>query len=117
MDPHTLSLDAARDPLALVFGNEESGVSQEASNLADGGFFIPMGGFTQSLNLSVTVAVTLFSLRHKALSRETPGDMAPEQQNYWYDLWVRRQVAKEKRQAPGPPVAPGDKGPARPTIP
>ena len=101
VDPHALSLDAARGPLALVFGNEESGVSREASNLADGGFFVPMGGFTQSLNLSVTVAVTLFSLRHSALSRETPGDMPPQEQSYWFDKWVRRQVGRDRGESPG----------------
>ena len=94
VDPHTLVAAVAAGPLALVFGNEESGVSHGASAMADGGFFIPMGGFTQSLNLSVTVAVTLFSLRHTALSRETPGDMSSEKQSYWFDRWVRRQVAR-----------------------
>ena len=51
-----------------------------------------MAGFTQSLNLSVTVAITLFSLRHHALSADEPGDMSPEEQNYWYDRWVKRRA-------------------------
>jgi tRNA (guanosine-2'-O-)-methyltransferase len=75
-----------------VFGNEELGVSEEGRALADGGFFVPMCGFTQSLNLSVTVGVTLFSIRHKALAADLPGDMDDEEQRYWYDIWVRRQT-------------------------
>jgi tRNA (guanosine-2'-O-)-methyltransferase len=44
---------------ALVFGNERHGVSDEALALADGTFWIPMRGFTRSLNVSAAVAATL----------------------------------------------------------
>jgi tRNA (guanosine-2'-O-)-methyltransferase len=44
---------------ALVFGNERSGVSDEALAGADGTFWIPMRGFTRSLNVSAAVAATL----------------------------------------------------------
>lgn len=47
-------------PIALVFGNEHSGVSEEATKLADGNFLIPQFGVIQSLNISVACAVTLF---------------------------------------------------------
>lgn len=45
---------------ALVFGNEHRGLSEEAINLADEKFFIPMFGMVQSLNVSVSVAVTVY---------------------------------------------------------
>jgi tRNA (guanosine-2'-O-)-methyltransferase len=44
---------------ALVFGNERTGVSEEALAGADGTFWIPMRGFTRSLNVSAAVAATL----------------------------------------------------------
>ncbi len=44
---------------ALVFGNERTGVSDEALAVADGTFWIPMRGFTRSLNVSAAVAATL----------------------------------------------------------
>lgn len=47
-------------PVALVFGNEHSGVSEEALALADGNFLIPQFGMVQSLNISVACAVSLF---------------------------------------------------------
>lgn len=56
-------------PVALVFGNEHKGVSDEASKLADGNFLIPQVGVIQSLNISVAAAVTLyeaFRQRHEA---------------------------------------------------
>ncbi len=47
-------------PVALVFGNEHHGVSDEARVKADGNFLIPQMGMIQSLNISVACAVTLF---------------------------------------------------------
>ncbi|MFZ1262292.1 MAG: RNA methyltransferase [Chitinophagaceae bacterium] len=46
--------------IALVFGNEHSGVSDEIRALADGNFIIPQVGIIQSLNISVACAVTLY---------------------------------------------------------
>jgi tRNA (guanosine-2'-O-)-methyltransferase len=46
--------------LALVFGNEHAGVSEEIRNLADGNFIIPQQGMIQSLNISVACAVSLY---------------------------------------------------------
>ena len=46
--------------IALVFGNEHSGVSDEIRALADGNFLIPQVGIIQSLNISVACAVTLY---------------------------------------------------------
>ncbi|MCI0706565.1 MAG: RNA methyltransferase [Ignavibacteriae bacterium] len=45
---------------ALVFGNEHRGVSDDAAELADGNFQIPMQGMIHSLNVSVACAVSLF---------------------------------------------------------
>jgi tRNA (guanosine-2'-O-)-methyltransferase len=46
--------------VALVFGNEHSGVSDEIRAIADGNFIIPQVGMIQSLNISVACAVTLY---------------------------------------------------------
>ena len=46
--------------LALVFGNEHDGVSEEVRNLADGNFIIPQVGMIRSLNISVACAVSLY---------------------------------------------------------
>ena len=47
-------------PIALVFGNEHDGVSQEIRDMADGNFIIPQVGIIKSLNISVACAVTLY---------------------------------------------------------
>ena len=46
--------------VALVFGNEHRGVSDEAAAGADGLMQIPMMGMIQSLNVSVACAVSLY---------------------------------------------------------
>ncbi len=67
-------------PVALVFGNEHSGVSEEAVKHSDGNFLIPQLGMIQSLNISVACAVSLYEalrqrlakgLEHSALLDET----------------------------------------------
>lgn len=48
------------ESLALVFGNERFGVSDEVRHLSDGNFVIPQCGIIESLNISVACAVTLY---------------------------------------------------------
>lgn len=47
-------------PIALVFGNEHDGVTEDIRKLADGNFIIPQVGIIKSLNISVACAVTLY---------------------------------------------------------
>ncbi|WP_276502704.1 TrmH family RNA methyltransferase [Terrimonas pollutisoli] len=55
--------------IALVFGNEHNGVSEEIRAMADGSFVIPQAGIIQSLNISVACAVSLYeAFRQKSLA-------------------------------------------------
>ncbi len=57
------------DSVALVFGNEHDGVTEEFRNLADGNFIIPQMGIIQSLNISVACAVSIYeALRQKKVA-------------------------------------------------
>ena len=49
-------------PTVLVFGTELTGLSQQAIDLADAYVKIPMFGFTESFNISVCAALSLFAL-------------------------------------------------------
>lgn len=67
--------------LALVFGNEHAGVSEEIRAKADGNFVIPQVGMIQSLNISVACAVTLYeafrqkvAVGHYGAQGLTPGE-------------------------------------------
>ena len=46
--------------VALVFGNEHAGISDEVRALGDGNFIIPQMGMIQSLNISVACAVSVY---------------------------------------------------------
>jgi len=63
--PYT-SIDFAK-PIALVFGSEAEGITDDCLAFADKIVRIPMFGMVQSLNLSVSVAIMLFeALRQRA---------------------------------------------------
>jgi len=54
--------------VALLFGNEHDGVSEEALTHTDGNFIIPQFGMVQSLNISVACAVSVYEgLRQRKL--------------------------------------------------
>jgi tRNA (guanosine-2'-O-)-methyltransferase len=48
------------ESIALVFGNEHGGLSEEMLAAADGNFLIPQVGIIRSLNISVACAVTIY---------------------------------------------------------
>jgi len=49
-----------KEPVALVFGNEHAGVSDELLQHCDGNFIIPQAGMVRSLNISVACAISLY---------------------------------------------------------
>ncbi len=48
------------ESVALLFGNEHDGVSEESLKYVDGNFIIPQVGMVESLNISVACAVSLY---------------------------------------------------------
>lgn len=55
---------------AIVLGNEHRGVSDEAAQIADVKFQIPMLGMVQSLNVSVAAAITLYEAVRQRISAQ-----------------------------------------------
>ncbi|GAB4234436.1 MAG: tRNA (guanosine(18)-2'-O)-methyltransferase TrmH [Ekhidna sp.] len=53
---------------AIVFGTEADGISPRAGELSDGYVHIPMAGFTESFNLSVSASICLTVLKGTATS-------------------------------------------------
>lgn len=77
-------------PTALLFGNEDEGITPESLALADGYFSIPMVGFVESLNISVACAVSLFEARRQRASAGFYNDnqrLTPEQQEQLFSRW------------------------------
>lgn len=51
------------EPIAFLFGTEQTGLSEKALDLADYYVKIPMVGFTESFNISVSAALTMNTIR------------------------------------------------------
>jgi tRNA (guanosine-2'-O-)-methyltransferase len=75
--------------IALIFGNEHDGVSEEIRNLSDGNFIIPQVGIIKSLNISVACAVTLYeAFRQKNIAGNYEKRNLPEEQyRALFDQW------------------------------
>ncbi len=68
-----------KEKIAVVFGSEKDGLSQKALELADKRFKIPMTGFAESLNISVSCAVTLSTLIQKLKTSKLDWKLTPEE--------------------------------------
>ena len=84
-------------PIAVAFGNEHSGLTAEAIATCDGSLGVPMQGFTESFNLSVTVALamrTIAQRRRAALGVQ--GDLDDDRRRVlrarWFALKIRGAV-------------------------
>jgi len=80
-------------PVALAFGNEHEGLSDEFSAAADFNFYIPMLGFSQSFNISVAAALGLHwavNERIRLLGRN--GDMTDSEREELLARWTRQSV-------------------------
>jgi tRNA (guanosine-2'-O-)-methyltransferase len=92
--PHTndttinnLNIDT---PLALVFGTERRGISPEIIEIADEFVKIPMFGFTESFNISVSAAITLHVLRQRLEESKINWKLTPEEQTSLKLKWCRK---------------------------
>jgi tRNA (guanosine-2'-O-)-methyltransferase len=64
----------AAGKVAVVFGNERDGASSALLALCEGRCAVPMRGFSESLNVSVAAAITLYTL-----TRDRAGDLGAEE--------------------------------------
>ena len=92
--PHTIDDVDVTTPIAVAFGNEHDGLTRSAIDACDGALGVPMYGFTESFNLSVTVALamTRVAARRRAAIGST-GDLDDvrrrELRARWFALKIR----------------------------
>ncbi len=85
-------LDLEKSKVALVFGTEQHGISEKVQEQADDLIQIPMYGFTESFNISVSAALCMQILAEKL--RQIPiswGLSEQEKEEIKLD-WVRKSV-------------------------
>ena len=90
----TIDAFEIEQPTALIFGTEETGLSDYAKEHVDGFVRIPMYGFTESFNLSVSAAICMYQLTTKLyasnLAWQLSADEVEEIKLHWYKKVVRR---------------------------
>ena len=88
------------DKVALFFGTEYDGLTQEVIDKADELVQIPMYGFTESFNLSVSAAVCLNILTSKLFTSEVSWQLSEEEKKTmrldWYKKIVERSALMEQ---------------------
>lgn len=83
----TVPLD---QPLALVFGTEWEGISDTVREEVDVRIKIPMYGFTESFNVSVSVALTLQALRRRLDEEKISWKLSEEEQTMIKLRWCQK---------------------------
>jgi tRNA (guanosine-2'-O-)-methyltransferase len=95
--PHTNSFEISDLPIhekfALVFGTEKLGISDEVKTQADGFVKINMHGFTESFNISVSAALSMYELT-KRLHTEAviPWQLSPTEKDELLLKWMRKSL-------------------------
>lgn len=85
--PENIPIDA---PLAFFFGTERRGLSEQVLNEADYQLRIPMYGFTESFNISVSVALVLQHIRQRLTASEIAWKLNEDEQVDLKIKWCRK---------------------------
>jgi tRNA (guanosine-2'-O-)-methyltransferase len=89
--PDTLPLE---QKTALIFGTELAGLSLVAKEMADDFIKIPMFGFTESLNISVSAAIFLQNLTSRLKASSIRWQLTPEEQTMIMTGWLRNSIKR-----------------------
>lgn len=79
-------------PSAIFFGTEKVGLSQEIMDNADAFIKIPMYGFTESLNISVSAAIVINSITNKLRSSSLDWKLTEEDILAKKIDWMRKTI-------------------------
>ncbi len=92
--PETLPLDF---PVALVFGTEKTGLSDFAINNADMHIHIPMFGFTESYNISVSAALLMNSLMVRLRNSNLNWMLSDDEREMLRLDWTRKTITRVRQ--------------------
>ncbi|TVQ25087.1 MAG: TrmH family RNA methyltransferase [Spirochaetaceae bacterium] len=86
--------DIDAGPFALLFGTELDGLTDTAVSLSDEHLIIPMYGFVESFNISVSVAIALHHLTHQLRSSTVDYHLSPDDRRDLLLGWLRSTIAR-----------------------
>lgn len=84
-------------PSAFFFGTERDGLSEEVLQESDGFLKIPMVGFTESLNISVSAAIILQNLTERLRKTEVDWQLSEEEILVKRLAWAKNSIKDIKR--------------------
>jgi tRNA (guanosine-2'-O-)-methyltransferase len=84
-------------PSALFFGTERDGLSEEILQCADGFLKIPMVGFTESLNISVSAAIIIQNLTNRLRNSAIDWHLSEEEILLKRLAWAKNSIKDIKR--------------------
>jgi tRNA (guanosine-2'-O-)-methyltransferase len=84
-------------PSALFFGTERDGLSEEILRRADGFLKIPMVGFTESLNISVSASIIIQNLTNRLRNSEVSWQLTEEEILEKRLDWAKKSIKDIKR--------------------
>ena len=84
-------------PSALFFGTERDGLSEEILRRADGFLKIPMVGFTESLNISVSASIIIQNLTNRLRNSDIDWQLTEEEILVKRLDWAKKSIKDIKR--------------------
>lgn len=87
-------IDVSAGKMALVFGNELRGASPYSLAHVDQKIRIPMYGFTESFNISVSVAICVHTLLGKLRQSDVPISLSDAEKDLIRLIWYRKIVRR-----------------------
>jgi tRNA (guanosine-2'-O-)-methyltransferase len=81
-------------PFALVFGTEIDGISQDVFDVADEFVKIPMYGFTESFNISVSAALCMYELTTRIREQKIAYQLSEKEKQEIYLEWLKASISK-----------------------
>ena len=87
---HDVDLDGMK--IALLFGEEQEGLSKVALDLADEKVTIPMFGFTESYNISVAAALCMQSLIRKIRTANENWQLSDKEKDIVILNWLKNSI-------------------------
>lgn len=88
--------DVTRGKFALLFGTELTGLSDLALSSADEHIRIPMYGFTESYNISVSAALTVYELTKKIRQSNIDFHLTDQERDEVLLEWLRASIRNSK---------------------
>lgn len=97
--PHTennelATFDVNKGKFALCFGTELEGLSDDIMNLADEHLKIPIYGFTESFNISVSAAIMFYTLSQKIRHSNVQWALSEDERNELKLQWLKNSIKK-----------------------